>query len=135
MSEIIIADNEFITVKYLDDKGIIYHVVHKPLPDQVLKDAVNAGTEALAKYGVCKWLSDDRKNGPVSPEIAQWGREDWNPRTIAVGWKYWANVVPEEVASAGALAPIMEDLYRLGLRLMVFTDIESALEWLNSLSC
>ena len=135
MSEIILVDNEFITVKYLDDKRIIYHTVHKPLPDQVLKDAVNAGTEALAKHRVCKWLSDDRKNGPVSPEITEWGRNDWNPRTINLGWKYWANVVPEEVASAGALAPIMEDLFKLGLRLMVFTDVESAIEWLDQQDC
>lgn len=131
MSEVVIVDNEFITVKYLADKGIIYHTVHKPVPDQQLKDALNAGTEALAKYKACKWLSDDRRNGPVSPEIAAWGRDDWNPRTIAVGWKYWANIVPEQVASAGTLTPIIEALFGLGLRMMVFTDLEEALQWLD----
>jgi hypothetical protein len=131
MSEVIIVDNEFITVKYLDDKRIIYHTIHKPIPDQQLKDAVNAGTDALRKYGACKWLSDDRKNGPVSPEIAEWGHKDWNPRTIAAGWKYWANVVPEELASAGALTPVIEDLFNLGLRMMVFTNLEAAFQWLD----
>lgn len=131
MSEVIIVDNEFITVRYLDDQRIIYHTVHKPLTDQVLKDAVNAGTDALREYGACKWLSDDRKNGPVSPEIVEWGREDWNPRTIAAGWKYWANVVPEELASAGTLAPIIGDLSKLGLRMEVFTDLEEAFQWLD----
>jgi hypothetical protein len=131
MSSITIVDNEYITLQYLPDKKIIYHTVHKPIPDQPLKDAVNAGTEALKKYGACKWLSDDRKNGPVSPEIAEWGREDWNPRTIAAGWKYWANVVPEEVASAGALSPVIEALFELGLRMMVFTDLAAAFEWLD----
>jgi hypothetical protein len=133
MSSITIVDNEYITLQYLPDKKIIYHTVHKPIPDQPLKDAVNAGTEALKKYGACKWLSDDRKNGPVSPEIAEWGREDWNPRTIAAGWKYWANVVPEEVASAGALSPVIEALFELGLRMMVFTDLKSAFQWLDSM--
>jgi hypothetical protein len=135
MSEIIVVANEFITVRYLDDKKIIYHTIHKPIPDQPLKDAVNAGTEALREHGVCKWLSDDRKNGPVSPEIAEWGRQDWNPRTIAAGWKYWANVIPEEVASAGTLTPVIEDLFNLGLRMMVFTDLESAFEWLDRFEC
>jgi hypothetical protein len=131
MSEVIIVANEFVTVRYLDDKKIIYHTIHKPIPDQQLKNAVNAGTDALRKYGACKWLSDDRKNGPVSPEIAEWGRKDWNPRTIAAGWKYWANVVPEEVASAGTLSPVIEDLFNLGLRMMVFTDLEEAFQWLD----
>jgi hypothetical protein len=135
MPEIIIVSNKFITVRYLDDQKIIYHTVHEPIPDQPLKDALNAGTEALREYGACKWLSDDRKNGPVSPEIAEWGRQDWNPRTIAAGWKYWANVVPEEVAAAGALAPVIENLFNLGLRMMVFTDLESAFEWLDRFEC
>jgi hypothetical protein len=133
MSEVIIIDNEYITVKYLEDKKIIYHTVRKPIPDQFLKDAVNAGTDALIEYGACKWLSDDRKNGPVSREIAEWGRKEWNPRSIAGGWKYWANVVPVEVAAAGALTPVIEDLFNLGLRMMVFSDLESALEWLDKM--
>jgi hypothetical protein len=133
MAEVIIVDNEFITVRYLDDKRIIYHSVHKPIPDQELKDAVNAGTDALIEFGACKWLSDDRKNGPVSPEIAAWGREDWDPRTIAGGWKYWANVVPEELVAAGALSPVIEALFELGLRMMVFTSLEPAFQWLDGM--
>jgi hypothetical protein len=133
MAEVVIVDNEFITVKYLDDKKIIYHTVHKPIPDEPLKKALNAGTDALIEFGACKWLSDDRKNGPVSPEIAAWGREDWDPRTIAGGWKYWANVVPEELVAAGALSPVIEALFELGLRMMVFTSLEPAFQWLDGM--
>lgn len=131
MSEIVLVENKYITVKYLDDKKIIYHTVHEPIPDQPLKDALNAGTDALKEFGVCKWLSDDRRNGEVSEEIVRWGNESWNPRTIAAGWKYWANVVPEEVVAAGALAPIIDNLFKMGLRMMVFTDLESAFKWLD----
>ena len=86
MSDIIIVDNEFITVRYLDDKKIIYHTIHKPVPTPYLSAATNAGTDALEKYGACKWLSDDRKNGPLSPETMEYGRTVWIPRTIAAGW-------------------------------------------------
>ncbi|MBN1681489.1 MAG: hypothetical protein JW966_14505 [Anaerolineae bacterium] len=134
MSEIIIFDNEFITIRYLEDKKIIYHTIHKPLPDQVLKEALDAGTEALKKYGACKWLSDDRNLGPLSPEFMEYSRTDWQPRTIAVGWKYWANVVPEELVAAGSLTPVMENLYELGLRMMVFTDLEEAFRWLERMA-
>lgn len=131
MSEIIIVDNEFITVKYLDDKKLIYHTVHKPIPGEMLNAATDAGTDALEKYGVCKWLSDDRKNGPLSPEAMEYGFKVWIPRTMAAGWKYWANVVPEELVSAAALAPVMEELHSIGLRMMVFTDVEEGFEWLD----
>jgi hypothetical protein len=56
-------------------------------------------------------LSDDRKNGPLSPEIVEFGRNDWNSRAIAAGWKYWANVVPEELVAAGTLTSVMGELY------------------------
>jgi len=133
MSPIIIVDNEYITVQYVPDKKFIYHTVHKPISDEPLKEALNAGTEALRQYGACKWLSDDRKNGPLSEEMVAWGLQDWDPRTVSYGWKYWANVVPVDVASAGTLMPVMEILQDMGLRMMVFTTIEDAIRWLDSL--
>ena len=134
MSEIIVLDNEFITVRYLEDKKIIYHTIHKPFPDQALIDALNAGTEALTKYKACKWLSDDRHSGPLSPEVIEFGRSSFQPRTVAGGWKYWANVVPVEVAAAGTLAPVIENAYyEFGLRMMVFTNLEDAFQWLEKL--
>lgn len=135
MTAISIVKNEYITLEYLPDKKLIYHIIHKPIggEPEMLKDALNAGTEALKKYGVCKWLSDDRKNGPLPPEVLEWGFSDWNARTIAAGWKYWANVVPQEMAAAGTLAPVIEDVYRYGLRMMVFTKVDEAFEWLDTL--
>lgn len=135
MSPIELVNNEYITLEYYPDRKLVYHTIHKPIGNQVemFQNAMNAGTEALKKYGCCKWLSDDRKNGPLPAEIIQWGFEDWNPRTIKAGWKYWANVVPHEVAAAGTLAPVIEDLYQLGLRMQVFTSTEDALRWLDSM--
>ena len=136
MSTIMVFTNEYITVEYYTDKKLIYHTIHQPIGDQVqmFQQAMNAGTEALKKYGACKWLSDDRKNGPVPHEVIEWGFTDWNPRTIKAGWKYWANIVPEETASAGTLIPIIEDLYKLGLRMQVFTKETDGLAWLEKLN-
>lgn len=130
MSEISIVDNEYITVSYLPDEKIVQHTIHQPLSGQPFRDALNAGTAALAEYGACKWLSDDRKNGPLTPEDSKWGDTHWNRRTIDLGWKYWAMVVPEEIAAAGSLLPVMQDLAGRGLRVMVFTDPAEAMDWL-----
>ena len=69
--------------------------------------------------------------------IAQAGKEwfaEWQPRTMKAGWKYWATIVPESLAAAGTLMPIMEELYNLGLRMMVFTDMEQAIAWLDKMN-
>ncbi len=133
MEPVIVFENEYITVRYLPDKRLIYHTIHKPIDGQPLKDALNAGTDALAQYKVCKWLSDDRKNGPLSQEVLDWGLHDWDPRTIAAGWKYWAEVVPEALADAGTMLPLIQILFAMGLRMMVFTDVDKAMQWLDSL--
>jgi hypothetical protein len=133
MSSIIIAHNEFMTLEYLPDKKIIYHTIHQPIGGQPLRDVLNAGTETLARYGACKWLSDDRKNGPLSEEDREWGYNDWNKRTIGVGWKYWALVVPKALVDAGTMQPTIAALFELGLRLQVFTNVEDAFQWLESM--
>jgi hypothetical protein len=130
-SPLIIVDNEFITVQYLPDKKIIYHTVHKPIDYKQFTDAVYAGSEVLMANGACKWLSDDRKNGPL-PEAMRTGAKDWGAGLIAAGWKYWANVVPEETAAARTLVPVVDALFDLGLHLMVSTNLEEAFQWLEN---
>jgi hypothetical protein len=132
MSPIIIVDNEYITVRYLPDKKIVYHTVHKPIESKLFMSALDAGGEVLRKKGACKWLSDDRKNGPLSPEMIA-GPAIWGPGMVAAGWKYWANVVPREIISAGTLKPVMETLFDLGLRMNVFNNVEDAFQWLESM--
>ncbi len=131
MRSITIIDNESITIQYLPDKKIIYHTIHKPISGQPLREALMAGTEALRQYGATKWLSDDRKNGPLPPEDAEWGVA-WNRQTVAVGWKYWAIVVPKTIEAAGSMSPAISSLYDLGLQMRVFSQLEDAFAWLES---
>ncbi|MCE7947631.1 MAG: hypothetical protein DYG88_09410 [Chloroflexi bacterium CFX4] len=131
MTAITIVDTDFITIQYLPDKKIIYHVIHSPISGQPLRDALLAGTAALKQYGATKWLSDDRKNGPLSPEDAEWGVA-WNRQTVALGWKYWAIVVPEAIEAAGSMSPVIDNLYRMGVQMRVFSQLEDAFAWLDS---
>lgn len=135
MDNITIYDSEYITVEYHPEAALIYHTIHKPIEldeGQYLKDAVIVGAQALKKYGLCKWLSDDRKNGPLPDELVEWANREWNIPTIEAGWKYWANVVPVDVHAANTLTPIINHLYRLGLTMMVFTTVEDAKSWLSA---
>jgi len=131
MSETIILDTPNITIRYLPDKKMIYHTVHQPFTGEPLREALTTGFDALQQYGVCKWLSDERKNGPMSEEDREWGHANLDARAMEAGWRYWALVVPEQVIAAGAMAPTMNTLFELGLRMMVFSDVDAAFDWLE----
>lgn len=135
MSEIAVYDNKYITVSYLEDEGIIQHTIHQPVTGQVFRDALMAGSAAMERYGVCKWLSDDRLNGSISREDTAWANENGYAPTIEVGWKYWANVIPEEILAADTLTLVIEQLYHRGLKMVFFTRVEEALKWLDSCEC
>lgn len=133
MPNITIYNSPYITVEYWPDKALIYHTIHQPMSHQleIFKEALNAGTEAMQKYQVHKWLSDDRKNDKLSQEGNEWSFSDWQPRTLKAGWKYWAMIVPEDLAAAGTLTPVIDILFGLGLRMNVFTNMDKAVAWLD----
>jgi hypothetical protein len=133
MQPIIITDNAYVTLRYLPDQKVVHHTIHQVVDEAVFKKALTAGVAALKQYRISKWLSDDRNNGPFTPEFSGWAINEWIPSAIANGWKYWANVVPTDLAAAGTLAPFMDALYEMGLRMMVFTNVEEALTWLGQM--
>lgn len=134
MANVTLYNSPYITVEYWPENELIYHTIHQPMSDQLamFKEALNAGTDALEKYGVSKWLSDDRKNDALTEEGNKWSLGEWQPRTMKAGWKYWAIIVPEELAAAGTLLPVIDSLFELGLRMMVFTNLEDAVAWLDN---
>jgi hypothetical protein len=132
MPSIDIVKNEFVTLQYLPGQKMLYHIVHTAVDEDVFKSALNAGVDMLGKNRIEKWLSDDRKNGPFSQAFSEWAIQDWIPRAIGAGWRYWANVVPEDLKAAGTLMPFIEVLQEQGLRMRVFTHKETAMEWLEN---
>ncbi len=133
MSNVVLYDTEYITVEYWPDQALIHHVIHKPMSGQLemLKEALDVGTDAMQKYKVCKWLSDDRNNSILSAEDSAWSQDYWLPFAIQAGWKYWALVVPEVLIAAGSMEPTMAALYEYGLRMMVFSTVEEAFKWIE----
>jgi hypothetical protein len=135
MSKISLYNTEYITVEYWTDKRFIYHTIHQPMSTHlpIFKEALDAGTEALQKHKLCKWLSDDRKNDQLTPEGTAWAFGDWQPRTMKAGWKYWASVVPQDLVAAGTLTEVIDQLFELGLRMLLFTNVADAIAWLDKM--
>lgn len=134
MAPTTVIKTDQILVEYYPDRKIVHHTVLKPIGGQPLRDALLQGMEMFKKHDATKWLSDDRKNGPLPMEDAVWGATEWHPAMVKLGWKYWALVVPQEIVAAGTMTPVVESLHKLGVRVRVFVNLEEAFKWLDSVN-
>jgi len=131
LAKLLAYDDEFISVWFYTDTGIVHHQVHKPLGGAPFREALMAGVELMKAHGACKWLSDDRLNGALPPEDLEWGQAVFTPSAAGVGWKYWALVVPE-----AAIAQLNMKLHQgmigmAGIKVQTFSDPQEAMAWLE----
>ena len=131
MATITIMDNEFVTVWYHSDTKIVHHQFHKYVYGKALRDALDAGCEALKTHKAQKWLSDDRKNSAIPKEDVEWGYNDWSKRVIQAGWKFWAMVQPENVIGQMNVSRFVKEYLARGIVVEMFTDPDKAMEWLK----
>ena len=127
-----ILENEFISILYYPEQKIIAHTVHQPISNMQLMEAMKVASNFLVENNVSKWLSDDRKNGPIENDIAEADMDykEYNQRMIDAGWRYWANVIPTSLEAAYTLTPVMEEMHDMGLQMNVFTSYDEAFDWL-----
>jgi hypothetical protein len=130
MSDIIVINNEFVTLVYHPDTKIVHHTIHQAISGEQFRTLLTEGRTILEKQGAVKWLSDNRKLAGLSEEDMKWSTKEWIPLTLAAGWKYWALVVPDAFQARANLAHVVNTFYDKGLRIMVFTQLEEAMRWL-----
>jgi hypothetical protein len=133
MNANVIIDNEYATLLYYPGAKIVHHTFHKPIGGQPFRDVLLTGLKTMKANNAQKWLSDDRANQAVPPEDGEWGNNVWFPQVQAAGWKYWALVVPQDLEGRMSMKEFVDSYYERGIRIMVFTTAEEALQWLESL--
>ena len=132
MSKQVIYDSPSVSVWYHPESGIIHSHVHKFVTGKEFQDFLMAGYNALMKNKSRKWLSDDRSNSVLRKEDVDWGNQNWFPKCVAAGWKYWAIVQPEKVLAAAPMERLVEDFKKFGITSRFFSDTTAALAWLES---
>ena len=133
MSTLTILDCDAATLWFHPEAGIVHHRFKRPVHGDELKRVFESGLELFALHGARKWLSDDRVNYALDPEDALWARDDWAPRAAALGWDYWAIVLPKNVVGNMDMQTHMDHGVSLGVDVQVFTDPLLALVWLESI--
>jgi hypothetical protein len=132
MSILSVMDNRYASLVFDVQDKIVHHTFHRDLDSAHLRLVLNTGIELFKKHGANKWLSDNRAIDPHSEEDSLWINNEWLPRVIEAGWKYWALVVPHDAKARMNMVEFVNSFYEQGVRVMVFTELDSALAWLKT---
>jgi hypothetical protein len=125
-----IIENEFVTMLYHPESGIIHHRFHKPAFGKNFRNALMTGLKILKQRHAKKWLSDDRENSALGEENTDWSQNIWAPQARAAGWNCWAIVLPKELIGQMNMRQFIELNSRKGVSVNVFPDPAEALAWL-----
>ena len=130
MNKETIIDNDFAFLWYYPEQKIIHHEIKKFVFGKNLHDLLDKGYEIMKQNNAQKWLSDDRKNGALSKEDGEWAQNDWSPRVISIGWKYWAIVMPKQVIAQMNMKVFIANYSKVGVTVQIFSEPDEALNWL-----
>lgn len=132
MSKTIIFDHDRATLWFHPETKIVHHEIKKYVYGPELREILDQGYELLKKTSAQKWLSDDRKNGPLTKDDSEWAKTDWFPRVVAAGWKYWAIIMPKSAMGQMNMRKFKEEYAQAGIIVNVFDDPDEGLKWLES---
>jgi hypothetical protein len=127
----VILDDEHVALRYHVRSKIVHHELRSFVHGEQFRNVLEKGLELFIKHRACRWLSDDRGNGPLKPADAEWALGDWAPRVMAAGWKYWAVVLPEKVLGQMNMKRWIKTYADLGIVARAFVDPDAALVWLS----
>lgn len=133
MSAQTIFQSEYMSVYCDPEKKQVSHVIHKPLDGKQLREGLMAGIEAMRTHGATKWFSDDRLSGEVDTSDREWAFNEFLRLAMEAGWKFWAIVVPHEIAGRASMVALVSDYAEKGVKTRVFTSVPEAQAWLDTL--
>jgi hypothetical protein len=129
--EQLLIETDSVSLRYYPSKKIVHHELRRFVHGPEFRNVLEKGLEAFKKHRAHKWLSDDRGNGPLKPADAEWALQDWAPRVMAAGWKFWAVVMPEKVLGQMNMRVWIDTYAEKGVTVQAFTDPDEALTWLE----
>jgi hypothetical protein len=128
----VLIETEAVSLRYYPATKIVHHELRRFVHGEEFRQVLEEGLRAFKEHSACKWLSDDRGNGALKPSDADWALNDWAPRVIAAGWKYWAVVLPEKVVGQMNMRRWIDTYASKGVTAMAFTDPRRAMIWLEA---
>jgi hypothetical protein len=123
--------NEFASLWFYPESGIVHHEFHQPIAGQAFKDVLLTGLRLFQEGRATKWLSDDRANTMLPPEDSEWSGGFWLPRIARLGWTHWAIVLPGKRLGQVNMKRIIGEVTDHRVAVETFSDPAQAMAWLE----
>ena len=130
MPKITIYENDYATLWYHTSKKIVHHVIHKPVFGAPLREGLEKGVQLLKENSAQKWLSDCLKGGAMLKDDLDWSQNEWYPRAVIAGWKWWAVVLPKKTVGQLSMKRMANSFTQPSFEVAFFLDPDEALSWL-----
>jgi hypothetical protein len=128
---VVLLESDAVSLWYHPHSKIVHHELRRFVHGEEFRRVLEKGLEAFIQHGACKWLSDDRGNGPLTPTDSEWALHEWAPRVMRAGWKFWAVVMPEKVLGQMNMKRWIATYAEQGVTANAFADPVLALRWLE----
>ncbi len=131
-NKITVVDNNVYIAWCYPERRLIHHQFRTYCKGDAFRSSITKALEAFEKYKCYKWLSDDRNfMGVLNPEDWKWGETNFTDRAIALGWKYSAMVLPEQMIAKLSTMALSNVFAAKGLTANFFSDFDQAQKWIN----
>lgn len=127
----VVIDNEYVTLWYRPDGRIVHHRLHRFVVRRAFEEFLLAGVDLLLRHRAACWLSDDRANPVLAPDLQAWAREQWFPLARAAGWRHWAMLPPSSELGRWTTQRAVDEYAAAGIEFRAFADEAAALDWLR----
>ncbi len=126
----LVSQGECTTLWYYAELRIIHHQISAPPSSQEFRELLTRGADVLERFHVQKWLSDDSGNNLIRPDDETWARNEWLPRALRGGFKYWAIVRPSTAVGKLLMHRLAAEHAQIGIVSHFGATPDDALEWL-----
>ncbi|GAA4310017.1 hypothetical protein [Nibribacter koreensis] len=124
-------ESHTVTIKYDEEQSLGMAVWQGKLRSEEIREAILLCAYVVERYGLTRWLADNRKMRAFSQEDQLWILQNAVPQILTGSLRRMATVVSEDVQHVESIAQIIE---RAGdtanLVLCDFREQEAAVEWL-----
>ena len=128
----LILQNDSVVLWYYPELKMIHHRMVKTPTSEAFRELLSEGAYLVERFRAPKWLSDDRGNTVLRDFDEQWAQEEWLPRVLRGGFKYWAIVLPTAAIGKLNMRRLAADHARRGIISCVESTPERAFDWLQS---
>ena len=127
-----IVDNEYATLTYHPQTRILHNQLKKLPPVETMKDLLNKACEAMKSHHATKFLTDARNSATLPKEFDEWRQNDWLPRMVSAGWKFWAPVFPVSTITKMHIQRFSQGFEAVGVKVHPCADPAEGITWLIS---